>query len=183
MSDVRAIGSITLIGLVCAAIVAGTNHFTQDRITANHLNRHRSVLSDLIGNGELSPGVLNWIGSSEQGVLDLCNGRTIMRARQPGYAGDIQMLVAMTTDERARVSGLRVTRHSETPGIADFLNSANTGWLQSLDNHTASSLSEVDTVSGATITSRAVLDLLQDSLASASESDSDSDGEKKDCAS
>ena len=59
-----------------------------------------------------------------------------------GYNGEIEFIIAFAVNEG--IAGVRVLRHRETPGIADFLNDEN-GAQQSLDG-----------VAGATITSEAM---------------------------
>ena len=51
---------------------------------------------------------------------------------------------------------VRITGHQETPGIADFLDRPDAGWLNRLPGRDAAGLRALDTVSGATITSRAL---------------------------
>ena len=105
-----------------------------------------------------SQSIKNWI----DGLWQRCDGSLIARARSPGYAGPIELLVALTGDPAQRLSGVRVTRHQETPGIADFLNQPDTGWLAALMDSDMSQLKTTDAVTGATITSKAVLAALLD---------------------
>lgn len=67
-----------------------------------------------------------------------------------GYNGDIDLIIAFAVNEG--VAGVRVLRHRETPGIADFLDDEN-GAQQSLDG-----------VAGATITSEAMRAAVADLL-------------------
>ena len=60
---------------------------------------------------------------------------------QYGYGGDISLIIAFT---QHGLHGLRIVRHRETPGIADFLNDE-TGGRKALDG-----------VSGATISATAI---------------------------
>jgi electron transport complex protein RnfG len=87
-----------------------------------------------------------------------------MQARASGYAGPIELLFTLRL-QTARVERLRVVRHQETPGIADFLDRPGAGWIESLENLSADGLADHDTVSGATVTSRAIVDRLGAALA------------------
>lgn len=83
-----------------------------------------------------------------------------------GYSGQIRLLVAITID--GQVLGVRVTSHSETPGIGDAIEMRKTAWI---DSFTGRSLADpersrwrlrkdggdFDAISGATISSRAVV--------------------------
>ncbi len=82
-----------------------------------------------------------------------------------GYAGPIRLLVAMHVD--GHVIGVRVIEHRETPGIGDAIDHRRSAWTQRL-NGLAISMppfawrlrkddGAVDQISGATVSSRAVL--------------------------
>ena len=84
-----------------------------------------------------------------------------------GYAGDIRLLVGL--DKPGVVSAVRVTEHQETPGLGDAIEAAKSDWILGFDgriwppSQAASwrldkDRGEFDTIAGATITSRAVLD-------------------------
>ena len=46
--------------------------------------------------------------------------------------------------------------HSETPGIGDFIDDQKNPWIKNLDSKTEQQWLDVDLVSGATITSKAI---------------------------
>jgi electron transport complex protein RnfG len=84
-----------------------------------------------------------------------------------GYAGDIDLLVALAAD--GTLLGVRSPRHRETPGIGDVVLRDDADWLAQfngadtdLDAHRARSevpwAEQFDGVTGATITTRAVTD-------------------------
>ena len=51
---------------------------------------------------------------------------------------------------------LRVTRHQETPGIADFIDHSKEDYLPNLDNSPVEDWPSLDNISGATITHKAL---------------------------
>ena len=51
---------------------------------------------------------------------------------------------------------MRVTRHQETPGIADFIDHNKDDYLPNLDNSAIDAWAEIDNISGATITHKAL---------------------------
>ena len=85
------------------------------------------------------------------------SGLRLTRTVAQGYGGGIDILL---TQDAGQLRGLRITAHQETPGIADFLNRYDEGWLSNLTGRTSMELTALDTVTGATITSRAMLDTL-----------------------
>lgn len=83
-----------------------------------------------------------------------------------GYAGQIRLLVAVTID--GQILGVRVTSHSETPGIGDVIEADKSAWIGSFDGRSLGEPEEsrwrlrkdggdIDAISGATISSRAVV--------------------------
>ncbi|MGI9338280.1 MAG: FMN-binding protein [Gammaproteobacteria bacterium] len=73
----------------------------------------------------------------------------IRGAAKKGYGGDIEFVISFIGDD---TGGIRIIRHRETPGIADFLNTPE-GGKQSIDG-----------IAGATITSAAMTMALADVL-------------------
>lgn len=155
MSELKKLAGPVAIALICAALLTGTNKLTSQRIDANYTARERSLLRELLGPGVSTEMLENttW----EQGHLDFCALQlTVSRFSSPGYSGPIQGLVAWQP-EQSQLTGIRITRHLETPGIADFLADHSAGsWLFSLLDLATEELLEIDTVSGATISSAAV---------------------------
>lgn len=84
-----------------------------------------------------------------------------------GYSGDIGLLVAIAAS--GELLAVRVTRHQETPGIGDKIEAGRSDWLRQFtgvsaavmdyeQQHERSWSSQFDQISGATITSSAVID-------------------------
>ncbi len=140
------------IALVCATLLAGTRALTAPQITANHAMLAQNELRALLGKEVVSVPE-DWI----DGLWQRCDGSLIARTQVAGYAGPIELLAALTGNPAERLSGVRITRHQETAGIADFLNRPDAGWLAALADSTVSDLTARDAVTGATITSKAVL--------------------------
>lgn len=83
-----------------------------------------------------------------------------------GYNGDIRLLVGL--DEQQRISGVRVTRHQETPGLGDDIERHRSDWITHFDGLRLNSLApegwavqqdggHFEAFTGATITPRAVV--------------------------
>lgn len=161
------LGPLT-VALLCGGLLTGVQLLTADRIESNEREQSRQALLQLL-EGIVDADSLvaaDWSPTTET----LCLQRLlVLRRSSAGYAGAIHMLLAITPAEPPELTALAVTSHLETPGIADFLgDAAGTGWLTTLRGRTAGELQQVDTVSGATISSRAVLNAAATALLEAS---------------
>jgi len=87
-------------------------------------------------------------------------------ATTQGYAGAIDLIVGLDRD--GSVTGVRVLRHAETPGLGDNIELAKSNWILGFNGHSLQDLTptqwqvkkdggEFDAFTGATITPRAVV--------------------------
>ena len=90
-----------------------------------------------------------------------------------GYAGEIKLAVGIF--ENGQVAGVRVIRHTETPGLGDKIQTNKTDWIYSFNNKTyqleqdarwevKKNGGDIDAFTGATITPRAVTHAVKDAL-------------------
>jgi electron transport complex protein RnfG len=90
-----------------------------------------------------------------------------------GYSGDIALLIGMTAE--GDVTGVRVTRHKETPGLGDYIELAKSPWvLQFNGRHMEENDKlrwrvkkdggEFDSRAGATVTPRAIVKAVRQAL-------------------
>ncbi len=86
-----------------------------------------------------------------------------------GYVDDIELLVGI--DAAGKLIGVRAVRHSETPGLGDGIDARRSDWIaqfsgRSLDDRWALRRDggDIDQLTGATITSRAVLKAIHAAL-------------------
>ena len=130
----------TTLMAVAGAILAGVQQLTHERVRANVAAAERQVVRELAGVASTVPN----------DSLALCaRGLVLRRDTARGYGGDVDFIVAFGTD--GAIAGVRVLQHVETPGFADIL-LPQSDWLAGFRN------GEVHAVTGATITSRAVVD-------------------------
>jgi Na+-translocating ferredoxin:NAD+ oxidoreductase RnfG subunit len=154
VSERRWPGVIAFVALtvVCATLLAGVAALTEAPIEENRARRFQQTLTAVTGSARLAAEVA-W----QDDLAPLCPGRVLLRGTAAGYGGGIGWLAAARLAENGPVlERVRITAHQETPGIADFLDRPETGWLARLDGRDAAGLRALDTVSGATITSRAL---------------------------
>lgn len=97
----------------------------------------------------------------------------MLRSEVQGYAGPIEL--AIVIDNNGRLTGLRVLRQQESPGLGDQLIDPARHWLDQFIGKTHDNPPEqawalkrdrgsFDQLAGATVTSRAVIDAVQDAL-------------------
>ena len=146
----KSLVSLAIIGALCALLLAGTHRFTTGSIQANREAHAWRVAFDLTG-GAFPTEDLQWEGDR----LELTNGFVLRRGTVNGYAGAIELLAAFrpTAGGIGSLAGVRVTRHRETPGLGDFVDTAKSTWILQFANRRPD---RVDAVTGATITSEAV---------------------------
>ena len=83
-----------------------------------------------------------------------------------GYSGDIDLILGINRE--GQLTGVRVTKHAETPGLGDAIEASKSDWILDFNGHSldnpppedwkvAPDGGRFDALSGATITSRAVV--------------------------
>jgi len=98
----------------------------------------------------------------------------ILTTRAPGgYNGTIKLLVAIRYN--GVIMGVRVVSHQETPGLGDSIDAKKSNWIHSFDGHSLNQPNDLgwrvekdggifDQFTGATISPRAVVKAVHDSL-------------------
>ncbi len=130
------------------AILAAVQQLTEERVRANALAAERQVVRELAGVAATVP----------DDSLLLCERDLVLqRDTTRGYGGEVDYIVAFAVD--GRIAGVRVLHHAETPGFADIL-LPQSDWLAGFGAGEGEGEAEADVhaVTGATITSRAVID-------------------------
>jgi len=146
--------------LICAALLALVHAVTQPRIEQNRARRFTESVQLLLGENQGLPPI-RW----DDDVWQLCNGQALVRGHTAGYGGPIRWLAAVSVAKPGpRLLGLAITEHQETPGIADFIAGRGEPWLQELSGHSFEELDQVAAVTGATITSRALVTAVRSAL-------------------
>ena len=91
-----------------------------------------------------------------------------------GYGGRIQLLIAL--DRELRIIGVRANEHKETPGLGDQIEVRRSDWILGFNQLKYSDMEQAtwaikkdggrfDSFTGATITPRAIVDALRETLA------------------
>ncbi len=129
-------------------LLVATHQITAADIQANREARTRTLLNDMLG--EVLPPQI----SVNEDVFGNCDNWLFTRYEVAGYAGPISLIALWRSNSKGLT--LRVLTHRETPGIGDFIDHQRNPWITQLDNAKRHTYTDLDNVSGATITSNAI---------------------------
>lgn len=171
-----------VVALLASGALAWASGATSDAIAAAEAKDLRDSLSEVLPAGMADNDFLKDTLEIERDGKPL----TIYRARQGGvvkaalfkvagrgYAGEIQILMAVDSD--GRTLGVRVLKHSETPGLGDKIEIKKDPWVKSFDGRALGDPAPekwavkkdggiFDQFAGATITPRGVVKAVKGGL-------------------
>ena len=158
----RLVLTLFLIAALTAAALAGVNAITKDRIAAAKAEKAQKAIAEVLGSAENlaeiaftdDTGTVNKVYSSSAGYA--------VEVAPMGFGGEITMMVGISTE--GKVLGISIVSHTETASlgaIAAAGTSAGQSFRDSFQGLSGTvSVSkdggEADTITSATITSRAV---------------------------
>jgi electron transport complex protein RnfG len=161
--------SFALLTLVCGLLLGTLNSITRETIIDNRrsyaLEQLRSVIN--YSNENISDLGHNVYALESAGKP---TGFIFAQSTSAGYNGTIESWIAVDTDQSVR--GVRVFKHQETPGIGDKIELSVSDWVKIFDGTSleennwsiARNGGDFDHFSGATITSRAMIDSVKAGL-------------------
>jgi len=156
--------SITLavVGLISAALLTGVNNITAPIISERQAAEYRQALEQFF------PDVADFesqqLGEDSFDLVYDSSDRLIgvmATAEQQGYEGTI--LYNLALDAGSKIVGLRVVSHSETPGVGDVITTDDfqKQFIGKGYEDPLTAGEDVDTVSGATISSSAMINSIR----------------------
>ena len=180
--------TLATIGAICAALVSTTFVLTHDRIAANEqawLEQSLTpALAGLFFEGGVSESMLIIPAPHDLPGSDDVIVYRVYAEQQPvaallavtardGYAGPIRVLIGIEYD--GTVTGVRILEHRETPGLGDRIVSSRSDWVFQFDGHSLGDPAakgwaikrdggQFDQLSGASVTPRAVVTALRETL-------------------
>lgn len=192
MAEARPFVSLLLVTAIAAgsaALVAASWDFSEERIAANQRARLLASLSSVLDPAllgrDLDPVLIDaldpeLLGSDEPvDVFVPVDGTTplavIFASIAPdGYNAPIELLIGISV-ATGEVTGVRAVLHRETPGLGDQMDIAKSDWIlqfngRSLTNPEATGWAvtqdegQFDAITGATVTARAVVRAVHDTL-------------------
>ena len=182
---------LAIFAIVCTAIVSLVNELTKDEIKAQEqlqlLNTLHSIIEPSRYNNNITQDCVNLssplIGNStndkkmQTAYIARQDNQAIaiaMTSTAPdGYNGNIELIIAINMD--GSVSGVRVLKHQETPGLGDKVELRKSNWINSFTGKKLLSDKDsrwavtkdngmFDQFTGATITPRTVVKAVKKTL-------------------
>ncbi|MCI2285308.1 electron transport complex subunit RsxG [Colwellia sp. MSW7] len=182
---------LALFAIVCTAIVGLVNELTKDKIVAQAqlelLNTLHSIIEPNRYNNDITQDCINITAPSLKLTRDDKTTGTAYIARNnnipiavaitssapDGYNGNIDFIVAINMDNT--VSGVRVLKHQETPGLGDKVEIRKSTWITRFNGKKLLSENDnrwavakdggmFDQFTGATITPRAIVKAMKKTL-------------------
>ncbi|MGB0965238.1 MAG: electron transport complex subunit RsxG [Litorivicinus sp.] len=169
--------ALSAFGLVTAGAVALTWQLTQQRIDRNEKAVAVAALTQVLPahDNDLLDDQIELPADAALGLDGPWQATIARQQQQPtaialpvvakdGYSGSIHMVLGI--DLEGRVTGLRVVKHRETPGLGDKIELAKSDWILSFNGTRLDSSirwaprpdgGDFDAFTGATITPRAVI--------------------------
>jgi len=172
--------------LIIGAAIVTTHALTRDRIRTNEMQLQQARLAELLDgiahNNDPHRQMISvqhpLLGKEPQSLfVAQQNGKTeaiiIGASTESGYNGTIELMLAVRTD--GSVNGIRITRHRETPGLGDAIELSKSDWSGHFTGRSLNSPKltrwlvrhdggDFDQITGATITSRAVVEAVRKGL-------------------
>lgn len=149
---------LTAIAFVCTAALSGVNSLTQEIIAKAAAEKKAATMQELFPEEseftavEIDAETLKEYTSS--GVYKAGDAGYIVEVAPSGYGGEIKMMIAFSND--CEILNLKVLEHAETSGIGTRV-VGDEAYLNKYVGKNAKNPEGVDAVSGATISSKAVL--------------------------
>ena len=173
--------------LVCTVVLTAMDKFTQDKIAKNARVAELRVIDSVMPlphdndlhedyievNDPVHPGSTMQVSVFRARQAGQPVGIVFMPVTAKGYSGNILLLIGIAYD--GTLLAVRVLKHQETPGLGDHIDHTKSGWI---DQFTGRSLAKTpiadwalqtdggkfDQLSGATITSRGVVNAVREAL-------------------
>ena len=175
--------SVGVVALVASAALVFANALTQGPIAEAEARDLQASLAQVLPAGFADNDLLKDTmeladadGAKKLVYLAKKNGSVagaVFRISARGYSGDI--VVLMGVDAEGRTLGVRVVKHTETPGLGDKIELPKAKWILSFDGKSLANLpvekwavkkdgGVFDQFAGATITPRAVVKAVKGGL-------------------
>ncbi|WP_444994105.1 electron transport complex subunit RsxG [Aliikangiella sp. IMCC44359] len=179
---------LALFALISTGLIAITHLITKDKIAEEIETALARRLNEIIPANEYNNDVYHdcrlvispeLLGSSDPLKVyrmrkDNQNYAVFMTSIAPdGYSGKIKLVIGIYNS--GKIAGVRVTEHSETPGLGDKIEIEKSNWIKQFDNKSFANTPEnvwrvkkdggdFDALTGATITPRAIIKAINQSL-------------------
>jgi electron transport complex protein RnfG len=178
---------LALFAITCTVIVGLVSELTQDKIKAQQQKQLLKTLHAIIKPNRHDNDIANDCIVTSAPELGTSKIQTAYIARKAGkvvavamtsvapdgYNGNIELIIGINID--GSISGVRVLKHQETPGLGDKIELRKADWIESFTNKKMLSEDDsrwavvkdngmFDQFTGATITPRAVVNAVKNTL-------------------
>ena len=156
--------SLTVLSAVCAAVLASADSITKDPIARTRVQQEQSAVKAVLPPGatEIVEGTGFFVGMNEKNDIV---GYAAKGKDGGGYGGDIELMVGFMPDKKTVVC-YKVLAASETPGLGMKLKTPEFADQFKGKNGTSLKVKkdggEIEAITSATITSRAVCRAIAD---------------------
>lgn len=180
--------TLAVIATICTSLVAVTYAFTVDRIAANDKALLEQSLEPALSNLFFDSGVSEsklsipppheLPGDDEALIYRIyAEGEPVAAlfvvTAKDGFSGPIRILLGV--DLQGVVTGIRILKHRETPGLGDKIDSRRSDWVHQFPGHSITDPEvtkwaikrdggQFDQLTGASVTPRAVVKAMRDTL-------------------
>lgn len=186
-SLMQSVIGLVIFAIITAGVVSFTRLMTAERIDENRALAQAKILYDLAPASDYQLDLDNPIelpaapqlGHNQPFTVYLAykNGQPaliILPLTAPdGYTGDINLLMALSL--QGEIKGVRILEHRETPGLGDRIEERKSNWVKRFEGRSLNNPNldgwavkkdggEFDQFTGATITPRAVVNVIKRSL-------------------
>ena len=180
--------TLAVIAAICTTLVAATYQLTSERIVANEKalleQALQPALAGIFYEGSVSESRLVMLPPHDLPGNDTALIYRVYAQDKPvaalfavtardGFSGLIRILVGVEFD--GTITGVRILQHRETPGLGDKIESARSDWIFQFDGRSMGNPEvtgwairndggEFDQLTGASVTPRAVIGAIRDTL-------------------
>jgi len=148
--------TLAVICIIAAGLLAGVNSLTKSRIIAQAQTEEEASLKEVLPQAtrfeakKSGNDILYYKAFDKEGKLI----GAAFKASGKGYSSDIATMVGMLRD--GTIIAIKVLSQNETPGLGARV--TETGFSGQFNNKKTSDLDSVQAITGATISSKAVID-------------------------
>ena len=178
---------LALFAIACTGLVGLVHELTKDQIKIQEQRQLLSTLNAIIDPASYDNDIANDCITVNSALLGSSDIKTAYIARKKnnivalaitttapnGYNGNIELIVGI--DINAAITGVRVLKHQETPGLGDKIEISKNNWITSFNGKVLTTENEnrwavvkdggmFDQFTGATITPRAVVQSINNTL-------------------
>lgn len=148
--------------LVASLVLSATYKLTSAKIEQQSSAQEKEALAEVLAGADEFVNKKSDKFDYYCGLKDKTLIGYVLKSRARGYGGNIDMLVGI--DLQGKIKGIEILSHEETPGLGSKISEP---WFvrQFVDKFaTELKMSEIQTISGATISSKAVLEAIKEDV-------------------